>query len=316
MRYQSAFVLGGLFAIAVGVGCSNTTSSPVAPVRAGGSSATPSPAPIGSATPIPSTAPSAAPSGEVGNLNCTAGVITVPGNYLSIETSGNVVGSTYTSDVDSGENEYEVDTFTEPTPSPTPTIAGSPTPSPVPSVGPSFTPAPTPTPAMITIYVGEYSYPAFGGEPSADPSASPYSVAAGTGCFELILEQAVGGTAGQARSPFLKAHRPSFGPQARRPNGDDVIDNAFGLGEPNEGENDFAETLLDFGPLTSLSITGLTPSTGTGTFIFSTATSTGVTGSLTITGSETFSSDSLARFRFSGRFPRQTLHTLGRQGNR
>ena len=168
---------------------------------------------------------------------------------------------------------------------------------------------------MITIYVGEYSYPAFGGNASSNPSAAPYSVAAGTGCFELILEQPVGGTAGQVHSPFLKAHRPLSRPQARRPNGD-VIDDAFGLGEPNEGENDFAETLLDFGPLTSLTITNLTTSTGDGTFVFSTTTSTAVTGSITITGSETFSGSDFAAGRFRGWTPHRTLHVQGRRINR
>jgi len=79
------------------------------------------------------------------------------------------------------------------------------------------------------------------------------------------LEQSVGGTAGQSR-----IHRIAV---ATAP-----TPNAFGDGEPNEPGTD-AETFLDSGSMTSLSIGNLTPTSGSGTFSFTNGAASTVSGS-------------------------------------
>jgi hypothetical protein len=78
---------------------------------------------------------------------------------------------------------------------------------------------------MITIYVGEYSVPAFVGV--LFPTV--YQASATTGCFMMVLQQPVGGTAGQAR------HRDAAG-----------SDNSFGIGELANSSSSY--TSLNDGP--------------------------------------------------------------------
>jgi hypothetical protein len=122
---------------------------------------------------------------------------------------------------------------------------------------------------MVTIYYGRYAWPAFSGTAILGGS---YSVPTGSGCFIMILEQTPGGTIGQTHG------RPADSPS----------DNAFGSGDPAQPTPAPQVTTLDEGPLTGVTISNLTTTTGNGTFTFSTATQTGVSGTITITGSQTF----------------------------
>jgi hypothetical protein len=129
---------------------------------------------------------------------------------------------------------------------------------------------------MITLYAGEYTVTSYNGNALG---GGTYTAAATTGCFFLILEQPVGGTAGQFHlRPFVAA-----------------TPNAFGDGEPNEPGTE-AETFLDEGSLTSLTITNLTPTTGSGSFSFTNSASSTATGAITITGSETLVGSPDAQF--------------------
>ncbi len=126
---------------------------------------------------------------------------------------------------------------------------------------------------MFTIYTGEYTVPAFGGN---NLNGGTYTSQATTGCVFVELAQPVGGTAGQLRKRAVTEPTASPSP------------NAFAAGEPNETENPPQNfSLVDEGSLTSLTITNLTATSGTGTFTFTNSASTTVTGTLTITGSET-----------------------------
>jgi hypothetical protein len=128
---------------------------------------------------------------------------------------------------------------------------------------------------MVTEYFGEYTVSSYNG----DGVGGLYTAAVTNGCFFLILEQPVGGVIGQSR-----ARRPL---QAPTPN-------AFGDGEPNEPGTE-AETFLDEGSITSLTITSLTPTTGTGNFSFTNSADNTATGTITITGSSTFTGSPDAR---------------------
>ena len=127
---------------------------------------------------------------------------------------------------------------------------------------------------MVTEYFGEYTVTSYSGNILG---GGTYTASATHGCFFMILEQPVGGTAGQSRNRRLPAAGPTPTP------------NAFGDGEPNEPGTE-AETFLDEGSITSLTITNLTPTTGTGSFAFTNSADSTATGTITITGSQTFSS--------------------------
>jgi hypothetical protein len=117
------------------------------------------------------------------------------------------------------------------------------------------------------LYVGEYHVPTFTGEVLSNGG---YTALDTTGCFEMILEQPVGGVAGQIHYHRLPAAVVSPTP------------NAEGFGEPNQS-GDFAETELDTGSIETFSITNLTTTSGTGAFTLSNS----IAGTLNITGSET-----------------------------
>jgi hypothetical protein len=223
----------------------------------------------GTASPTPSASPGGTPSPSpsptgVGNTSCTAPVVTA-GIFTSIETTGVASGSTYTDD---GDGSWEAIQYSPASATPAPTPSASPGPSATPT--PSAAPSPTGTPVMVTEYFGEYTVTAYSGNIEGGGN---YSAAATNGCFFLLLEQPVGGTIGQSR----KRPNPAAAP------------NAFGDGEPNEPGTE-AETFLDEGSITSLTITNLTPTTGTGSFAFTNSADSTATGTITITGSQTFSS--------------------------
>jgi hypothetical protein len=132
---------------------------------------------------------------------------------------------------------------------------------------------------MLTLYYGEYAVSSYSGNALG---GGTYTAAATNGCFFLILEQPVGGTAGQFRYRPRVAAAPT--------------PNAFGDGEPNEPGTE-AETFLDEGSLTSLTIDNLTPTTGTGSFSFTNSAAATATGTITITGSENENTSPEARRR-------------------
>jgi hypothetical protein len=125
---------------------------------------------------------------------------------------------------------------------------------------------------MLTVYYGEYTVTSYSGNALG---GGTYTAAATNGCFTLILEQPPGGTAGQSRSRRVA---PAAGPTP--------TPNAFGDGEPNEPGTE-AETFLDEGSITSLTINNLTPTTGSGSFSFTNSAAATATGTITITGSST-----------------------------
>ncbi len=184
---------------------------------------------------------------------CTAADAAIPGTYTTLDTNGNVVGNTYTEDT-SAINSYLVDSYTAAAATSAPTAAASASPLP--------TPGPNAATDMITIYIGEYSVPAFAG--LVFPNL--YEASATSGCFMMVLQQAAGGTAGQAR------HRDAAG-----------SDNTFGVGNLANSASSYVATNVDAEALNSLTITNLTATTGAGTF----ALSNGTNGTLTITGSGT-----------------------------
>lgn len=240
----------------------------------------------GTASPTPSSSPAGTPSPSpsptgVGNTSCTAPVVTA-GIFTSIETTGVASGSTYT---DNGDGAWEAIQYSPASATPAPTPSASPGPSATPT--PSAAPTPTETPVMVTEYFGEYTVTAYNGNIEGGGS---YSAAAMNGCFFLLLEQPVGSSIGQSR-----ARRPLQGPT---PNG-------FGDGEPNEPGTE-AETFLDEGTITSLTINNLTPTTGTGSFAFTDSADNTATGTITITGSETYSAvpDAVRRGRALRKGPR------------
>jgi hypothetical protein len=219
------------------------------------SSPTPTPTPIVKPTPTPTpTKPTPAPSPTgTGMTACTAKGSAVPGDYLALFTEGNISGSTYTAT----DGDYEVLYYSVPTPTPSPTTTPVPTPTP-----PTPTPVPTPTstPLTITLYYGEYVWPKFTGTAFG---GSEYLVPADSGCFTMILEHV------------------------------STTPNTTGFGEPKPPTTPYQTTTLDEGPLTSTTITGISSTSGTGTFAFKTtgADAQAVSGTLTITGSETFTVD-------------------------
>src|SRR5579884_435084 len=263
---------------------------------------TPTPAPTPTHTPTPTATPS---SGPVGNLSCTAPTVSIPTNALSILTSGNVSGSTYTMDASSAENLYLVFQYTNATPTPTPTVTPTPHPTATPTVTPTPAPTATPTPEMVTLYYGEYSWAPFSGT-GLPPAGASYSVPAGSGCFTLIVHQPVGAAFRQSRAA------------SRRPAQAAPADNALGSGTPKLPTPEPAATILDEGPLTSLTINNLTASSGSGSFTFSTS-KQGVTGSITITGSQTFTGVTVDRARFAYQARQlllqrtRTVHVRGRR---
>ena len=230
---------------------------------------TPTPTPHGSTAPTPTPLPS-----STGSTACTAPAVTA-GNFTSIETEGVVSGNAYTDD---GNGDWEAIAYSPATPTPTPTVTATPVPTSPPTATP--VPAPTPTPVMITLYYGEYTVSSYSGNALLGAS---YTTAATTGCFFLILEQPVGGSAGQIHQRHPAA---SVAPSP----------NAFGDGEPNEPGTE-AETVLDEGSLTSLTINGLTPTSGSGSLSFTNTASASATGTITITGSETITASPDAELR-------------------
>jgi hypothetical protein len=204
---------------------------------------------------MPTPSPSPTQSGYTlsGVTTCTASDETIPGTYTTLDTNGNVVGNTYTEDT-SAINSYLVNSYAAAAATSAPTAAASATPLPTPDPN-----APT---EMITIYIGEYSVPAFVGV--LFPTV--YEASATSGCFMMVVEQAAGGTAGQMR------HRDAAG-----------SDDSFGIGELANPGSSYTSTNVDAEALNSLTITNLTATTGAGTF----ALSNGTNGTLTITGSGT-----------------------------
>jgi hypothetical protein len=278
-RRIGAFVLAGSMV----TGCSGGSSGP-APAPLTTPTATPAGATAApSSTPAPSPTPTTAPifpgvptnPPSMGNTACAAPSEPVPGDYTSFETSGNVVGNTYTEGASAGSNFYtatEYDaptpaptataTATIPTPTPTATPVPSPTPSPTATPGSPGTAAPTPVPSasstagvvLTTEYFGTYTLPSFG------------IGAAFTGCFSLALSQPEGGSAGQDR------HRATA-----------TNDIATGGGSPNLSPYG---TAIDTGSgsIVSFTIDNLTQTTGDGTFTFD----NDVAGTVTITGSQSY----------------------------
>jgi hypothetical protein len=291
------FHVGGLLilavaAIATAVGCTsgNVVLTPAGPGKGGGASTssapTASPAPTAttvrtSAAPsTPTAAPTPVPSvtaSTIGSTACTAPVLT-DGTYTSIYTSGVVTGNTYTEE----SGDFETDLYTPATPTPVPTVTSTPGPTAAPTTTP--VPSPTPTPVMVTLYYGEYTAPSYSGNALTGGS---YTAAAMTGCFYLVLEQPVGGSAGQSR---MRRVTDTATPAP----------NADGFGSPNEPGTE-AETIVDSGMLSSLSISNLTPSSGSGSFSFTNSAANTATGTITITGSETIvSSPDLRRRMHAG----------------
>ncbi|HZO95727.1 MAG TPA: hypothetical protein VFB22_18400 [Candidatus Baltobacteraceae bacterium] len=180
-------------------------------------------------------------------------------------------------DASSADNIYLVEGYSAATPSPTPTATpvGTPTPTPVPTV----TPTPGP-PTTTTLYYGTYAWNPFSG--TALIGGGSYSVKAGSGCFVLLLQQPAGVTARHYATP-------------RRPAPAAPSDNATGVGFPRLPTPAPAASILDEGPLTSLTITNLTRTSGSGSFGFTTSAQS-VTGTITITGSQTFTGTTRARF--------------------
>jgi hypothetical protein len=263
-------VLASILTVAaLGLGLADCSGS-------GGTATTALPGPTASAggpTPTPTPTPTASPA-TVGSITCTAPML-ADGNFTSIETTGVVTGNTYTQQ----SSEWEVITYS---PSPTPSPGSTATPAPTPT--PTAAPTPTSTPVMLSEYYGEYTVPSFNGN---TVGGGLYTAAATNGCFFLILEQPVGGVIAQARS------RPQASPTP----------NTFGDGEPNESGLD-AETFLVEGSMTSLTINSLTPTSGSGSFSFTNSAANTVSGSITITGSQTFvanPADSIRRFQGPGR---------------
>jgi len=135
---------------------------------------------------------------------------------------------------------------------------------------------------MVTEYFGEYSVTSYNGNILG---GGTYTAAATNGCFFLILTQPPGGVVGQSRSRRV-------GPAA----GPTPSPNAFGTGEPNEPGTE-AETFLDEGSITSLTINNLTTTTGSGSFSFTNSAAATATGTITITGSTTTTIQSARRSR-------------------
>ncbi len=211
------------------------------------------------------TAPSPAPSGVVlgtlGNISCTAPNDAVPGTYASIQTSGSVSGTTFTSD-NGGENDYATYAYTAP-------VGGSPAPSPTPIVIPSVPPT-TPGAVLYIVYYGEYTIPATAG----------FTTGASNGCFTLVtaninesVESAgrhvLTGTPAPSPSPFLAA----------------------GIGYPMFAAPYPARSQVLSGAITTFTITNLTRTSGTGSFTMDTVPIgdvISVSGTTTITGSTAF----------------------------
>lgn len=122
---------------------------------------------------------------------------------------------------------------------------------------------------MITIYFGEYAWTKSTGATLI--TNAEYMVPASSGCFTVILRQPPGGGAGQ-----LGVLRPAAS-----------SDNALGLSDPTAPATTYQEKEIDFGGLTSATTDNLTPTTGTFKFKTTGANASSVTGSITITGSET-----------------------------
>jgi len=242
-----------------------------------GASASGTPSPTPSTSPAGSPSPTPTPSGA-GVTSCTAPAVTA-GIFTSIETTGAVTGTTYT---DNGTGSWEAIQYSPASPSPSPTATTSATPSPTPTA--SVSPAPTSTPITVTEYFGEYTVMSYNGNITG---GGLYTAAATNGCFAMIEQQGA----------VAMAHRRAQPLQVPSPN-------AFADGEPNEPGTE-AETFLDEGTITTLTITNLTATTGSGSFSFTDSADNTATGTITITGSETLteSPDDRRRFGFvrSGR---------------
>jgi hypothetical protein len=252
---------------------SPSASPPVKPSPSASPSVKPSPSASPSVRPSPSPSPSATAT-AVGSTTCTAPIATVPGNYVEIFTEGSVAGHTYTQeDGDWDVAQYAVAT-PPPSPSPIPSASSPPTPAPSPTA--------TPTPVMVTVYYGEYAWA--GPFTGTNYTGGEYTVQAGSGCFDMILEQPPGGTIGQARRMISSSPTP----------------NAEGDGEPNAPTVPYAYVPLDGGPLTSLTINDLTKTSGTGSYTFETSGTyaSQVNGTITITGSETLIGNFISDPRF------------------
>ncbi len=147
---------------------------------------------------------------------------------------------------------------------------------------------------MVTEYFGEYTVTSYNGSALG---GGTYTAAATNGCFFMILTQPAGGIAGLTRGRIAPAAGPT--PTA----------NAFGDGEPNEPGTE-AETFLDEGSITNLTINNLTATSGSGSFSFTNGAGKTATGTITITGSKTTTTAALRRSRIEAlRARRMRLRT-------
>ncbi len=249
----------------------------------------------GSTTPIATAPPTSAPTlssqyNTMGNITCTAPNNALPGYYTTVITNGTVVGSTYTA-TDQGFNGYQLPHY----------VAAQSTSAPTtPPLAPA-TPVPSATPGALGIlYYGEYSVPAF----TDESNGTPTPIDATVGCFQFETNQPVGGTVGEAKrgaplpdttsAPNAQGYGIGYATfSAPYPTSDTYV------GAPGAGSY----------ALTTFTITNLTRTTGSGTFVFPiNGSSASVTGTVTITGSTTFPASAPNEDTSVKRFPQLLRH--------
>lgn len=264
--------MSSFVALSVAVGCSSggvdlshgnpnvppatgaTTAPPGGPTTAPTTAPTTGPTapPTAPPTPVPTGTPTAVP------LACSAPTATIPGTYTSIISQGSIASGTYTQSSATGSGLWQAVTYTAATPTPVPT----PTPTPVPTATPTNTPIPTPTPVTYVFYSGVYSVAGFAGT----GVGGAFTASATQGCFTLLT-----------RADGMSISPPS-------PN------NASLFGSPNlpAGVN---PALAGTGAIARFTITGIGPTSGTGTF----ALDNGAAGTATVQSSRTITAGNVRR---------------------